>query len=293
MANQAKHAGKEARLKLGFWYANRFLVLRRLSQILILAMFLSGPWLGFWILRGNYSSSMLLDTIPLSDPLVISESLFSGHLPTKTALIGVLIIVVFYALIGSRVFCAWCCPVNVVTDLSAWCRRKLGIRQSAKIPRSLRYILLITILLASTISGSLVWEWINPVAAFGRDLIYGFSASLWVILTIFIFDLFIVEHGWCGHICPLGAIHGAIGAKSIIKIAVVDRSLCDNCMDCYNVCPEPQILRNPLMGNKKDPANDSKIILSPNCITCGRCVDVCAEKVFKFTTRFDHQEETK
>ena len=33
-----------------------------------------------------------------------------------------------------------------------------------------------------------------------------------------LFDLLVAEHGWCGHLCPIGAIYGVIGAKSLIKI---------------------------------------------------------------------------
>lgn len=39
------------------------------------------PWLGVWILHGNYSSSLLLDAIPFTDPLITLQSLASGHLP--------------------------------------------------------------------------------------------------------------------------------------------------------------------------------------------------------------------
>lgn len=287
MANAPKAAGREAREKLGWWYANRFLFWRRLSQLAVLAMFLSGPLFGVWILKGNYSGSLLLDTVPLSDPLITAESLVTGHLPSFTMLLGAGIIIAFYALVGSKVFCGWCCPLNVVTDSAAWLRRKLGLRQTAKIPRSLRYWLLAVILIGSAASGTLLWEWINPVATLGRELIFGFGAGLWLILAIFLFDLFIVEHGWCGHLCPIGATHGVIGAKGIFRIKVIDRARCDNCMDCYNVCPEAQVLRAPLHGKKEE----SLLVLSKDCISCGRCVDVCAEKVFKFSTRFDHSGE--
>ncbi|WP_040977375.1 quinol dehydrogenase ferredoxin subunit NapH, partial [Necropsobacter massiliensis] len=191
MANSPQHAGKEAREKLGWWHANRFLFWRRLSQCMILAMFLSGPWLGVWILRGNYSGSLFLGLIPMSDPLITAESLAAGHLPNMTTLLGALIVVVLYALLGSRVFCGWVCPLNVVTDAAAWLRRKLGIRQNMQIPRGLRYGLLLTVLVGSAVSGMLLWEWINPVAAFGRALIYGFGATLWLIAAVFLFDLLI------------------------------------------------------------------------------------------------------
>ena len=58
-------------------------------------MFLSGPIWQVWILKGNYSSSMLLDTVPLTDPLMTAESLATGYLPEITTIIGALIIVIF------------------------------------------------------------------------------------------------------------------------------------------------------------------------------------------------------
>lgn len=68
-------------------------------------MFLSGPWFGVWILHGNYSSSLLFDTVPLTDPLMTLQSLASGHLPATVALTGAVIITVLYALAGKRLFC--------------------------------------------------------------------------------------------------------------------------------------------------------------------------------------------
>ena len=96
-------------------------------------MFLSGPMWNVWILKGNYSSSMLLDTVPLTDPLMTAESLATGYLPEITTIIGALVIVIFYAIVASKAFCSWVCPMNMVTDAAAWLRRKLGIRQSLKI----------------------------------------------------------------------------------------------------------------------------------------------------------------
>ncbi|WGE90767.1 quinol dehydrogenase ferredoxin subunit NapH [Actinobacillus genomosp. 1] len=287
--NKPQDAGLEARQKLGWWRAYRFLILRRISQLSIILMFLSGPFWNIWILKGNYSGSMLFDVIPMSDPLITAESLATGYLPEWTTILGALIVVAFYAVVASKAFCGWVCPMNMVTDTAAWLRRKLGIRQSAKIPRNLRYAILAMILVGSAISGTLLWEWINPVAALGRVFVFGLGATLWLVAVVFLFDLLIVEHGWCGHLCPIGATYALIGAKSIIKVNVVDRAHCDRCMDCYNVCPEPQVLRVPLHGKPED----STIVLSKDCISCGRCIDVCPENVFAFGTRFQGSIEVK
>ena len=79
MANAPKIAGLEAKNKLGWRYAHRFLFLRRISQLLVLFLFISGPLLGFWILRGNYSSSIFFDIVPATDPLIFLQSLVTGH----------------------------------------------------------------------------------------------------------------------------------------------------------------------------------------------------------------------
>ncbi|HCU17453.1 NapH family periplasmic nitrate reductase polyferredoxin component [Hafnia paralvei ATCC 29927] len=281
MANSASQAGRDARQRHGFIRSHRWLLLRRLSQLAILMMFLSGPWFGVWILKGNYSGSLLLDTVPLTDPLMMLESLFAGHWPALTALAGALVIVAIYALIASRAFCAWVCPLNPVTDLAAWMRRKLNIRQSASLPRGLRYGILLAVLAGSAVSGTLLWEWLNPVALLGRSLIFGAVGGLWLILAVFLFDLLVTEHGWCGHICPMGALYGVIGAKAMVRVSAEHREKCTRCMDCFHVCPESQVLREPVLNNDHSP-----LVLSKDCISCGRCMDVCAEHVFEFKNRF-------
>ena len=196
MANRKRDAGREALEKKGWWRSHRWLVLRRLCQFFVLGMFLSGPWFGVWILHGNYSSSLLFDTVPLTDPLMTLQSLASGHLPATVALTGAVIITVLYALAGKRLFCSWVCPLNPITDLANWLRRRFDLNQSATIPRHIRYVLLVVILLGSALTGTLIWEWINPVSLMGRSLVMGFGSGALLILALFLFDLLVVEHGW-------------------------------------------------------------------------------------------------
>ncbi|KHA62253.1 quinol dehydrogenase [Vibrio variabilis] len=274
--NLAKDAGKDAIKTLGWWQAHRFLLLRRLCQLTIVALFMAGPTLG--VLKGNLSSSNLFDVIPMSDPLITLQTLSAGHLPEMTALMGVAIVVIFYALISPRAFCGWVCPMNMVTDLAAFLRRKLNIKTSYRWSSQLRYWLIPVLLIGSAVSGSVLWAWIDPVAALHRGLVFGFGASWVLVGLVFVLDLLLVEHGWCGHLCPLGATYGVIGRKSLLRVAAVRREDCTKCMDCYYVCPEPDVLRQPLKeGDKR--------VLDQNCISCGRCIDVCAEKVFEFQNR--------
>ncbi|HFT9924534.1 TPA: quinol dehydrogenase ferredoxin subunit NapH [Escherichia coli] len=281
MANRKRDAGREALEKKGWRRSHRWLVLRRLCQFFVLGMFLSGPWFGVWILHGNYSSSLLFDTVPLTDPLMTLQSLASGHLPATVALTGAVIITVLYALAGKRLFCSWVCPLNPITDLANWLRRRFDLNQSATIPRHIRYVLLVVILVGSALTGTLIWEWINPVSLMGRSLVMGFGSGALLILALFLFDLLVVEHGWCGHICPVGALYGVLGSKGVITVAANDRQKCNRCMDCFHVCPEPHVLRAPVL-DEQSPVQ----VTSRDCMTCGRCVDVCSEDVFTITTRW-------
>ncbi|HHX8300558.1 TPA: quinol dehydrogenase ferredoxin subunit NapH [Vibrio diabolicus] len=274
--NLAQNAGKEAVEKLGWWRAHRFLILRRLCQLTIIALFMAGPTLG--ILTGNLSSSMLLGAVPLSDPLILLQALATGHVPEFNALLGVVIVVVFYAILAPRAFCAWVCPLNIVTDLAAWLRRKLNIKASYRWSPVIRYWLIPVLMLGSALSGAILWTWLDPVAALHRGLVFGMGAGWVLIALVFVLDLLLVEHGWCGHLCPLGATYGVIGRKSLLRVTAVRREDCTKCMDCFYVCPEPEVLRQPLKeGDRR--------IMDQNCISCGRCLDVCPEHVFEFKNR--------
>lgn len=280
MANRKRDAGREAQAKKGWWKSHRWLLLRRLSQFLILAMFLSGPWLGVWILHGNYSSSLLLDAIPFTDPLITLQSgqrasARDGGINGGSHHYGAV------CPAGKRLFCSWVCPMNPVTDLASWLRRRFDLNQSATLPRHIRYVLLVVILVGSALTGTLLWEWINPVSLLGRSTVMGFGSGALLILALFLFDLLVVEHGWCGHLCPLGALYSVVGSKGALTVSAKERNRCNRCMDCFHVCPEPHVLRAPVL-DEQSPVQ----VTSRDCMACGRCVDVCSEDVFTITTRW-------
>ena len=263
----------------------RWLLARRASQLMILGCFLVGPWLGLWLLKGNLSASLILDTVPLTDPWLTLQTLVAGHWPFQTALIGTALVFAFYLLLGGRIFCSWVCPVNMVTDAAAWLRRRLGIKTGRAPDARTRFWLLGALLVATALSGVLVWEWVNPVSLMHRALIFGLWGSLWPIAGIFLYDLLVANHGWCSHLCPVGAFYGLLGRTALLRVSAVRRDACDDCMDCFVVCPEPQVIRPAL----KRVGQEHPLILSGDCTNCGRCIDVCDPRVFTMTHRFDQR----
>ena len=288
MANK-KRIGAEAVEEKGWLGAHKWLVLRRLSQFGILALFLLGPLAGIWIVKGNLNYSYTLGVLPLTDPYVALQSLMTGHAPEKLGLIGVAIALVFYLLVGGRVYCSWVCPVNVVTDAAGWLRDRLGIKGSVHLSRQTRYWILGMTLVGSALTGVVLWELINPVSMLHRGLIFGLGAAWMIVIAIFLFDLFVMSRGWCGRLCPVGAFYSLIGRWSPLRVTATKRAACNDCMDCFEVCPEPQVIRPALKGEGK---GVGPVILAPSCTNCGRCIDVCSKEVFTFGLRTNNPAST-
>jgi len=282
--------GRDAIKTKGWLRAHKWLLLRRLSQLGILALFLAGPWFGVWIVKGNLASSLTLDVLPLTDPYLLLQSLFAGHVMETTAIIGALIVIGFYMLFGGRAYCSWVCPVNMITDAAEWMRNKLGIKSGGQLPRNTRYGILIVSLLLASATGTLAWELFNPATLVQRALIFGMGFAWIMILAIFIFDAFVSRRGWCSHLCPMGAFYSLLGHSSLVRVSAAARNKCDDCMECFAICPEPQVITPALKGKDK---NIGPVILSSNCTNCGRCIDICSKDVFKFDQRFNNKISIK
>jgi ferredoxin-type protein NapH len=285
-----KRPGSDAIRLRGWLSASKWLILRRITQFGILTLFLLGPLAGIWLVKGNLNYSYTLDFLPLTDPFVALQSLFAGHLPETLGMLGVVIVVLFYMLLGGRVYCSWVCPINVVTDTAGWLRDRLGIKGSVPMSRQTRYWILAMTLIGSAMTGVVLWELINPISMLHRGLIFGLGTAWTIVLVIFMFDLFVMSRGWCGRLCPVGAFYELMGRWSPVRIRAAKRSACDDCMDCFQVCPEPQVIRPALKGEGK---GVGPVILSPSCTNCGRCIDVCAKDVFSFGLRSNNPVSTE
>jgi ferredoxin-type protein NapH len=276
--------GRTAVTTKGWLAAHKWLLARRAAQAFFLALFLSGPLFGLWIAKGTLASSLTLKILPLTDPLMALQALLAGHKLEAAALLGAAIVLAAYAILGGRAYCAWVCPVNVVTDLAAWLRARLGLKEGVPLNRSLRMWLLGGVLVAAVVTGSLAWEMVNPVTILHRGLVYGGGlAAVLVTVAIFLLDLGVAPRGWCSHLCPVGAFYGLVGERSVVRVTARRRDACNDCMECFAVCPERHVIAPALRGGAK---GVGPVILSRDCTNCGRCIDVCSKNVFRFGTRY-------
>ncbi|TAN39512.1 MAG: quinol dehydrogenase ferredoxin subunit NapH [Nitrospirae bacterium] len=257
----------------------KYLALRRVSQLSIMLLFVAGNLLGWSVLRGNLSTSKVLGVVTLADPYAVLQVLASRHLVAGEALAGSLIILLFFGLIAGRSFCSWVCPVNMVTDLAAWLRKRSGLDASGNPPvigRNTRYWVIVASLAVSAATGIAAFEWISPISMLHRGIIFGMGMGWAVVLALFLFDLIIQKEGFCGHLCPLGGFYSLVTRFSLLRVRH-SKEKCTLCMRCVNVCPERQVL--PMVGRT------SSAVTSGECTNCGRCIEVCGEDAMKFGMR--------
>ena len=257
----------------------RFLIARRITQISVMILYVIANVYGINFLTGNLSSSLLLNTVPLSDPYAVLQMAVAGAIISVDILLGAFIISIFYLIVGGRAFCSWVCPVNMITDLANYLRRKFGFNQIQKkqpASRNIRYWVIAISFVISFFMGIAAFELISPISMIHRGIIFGLGFGWAAMLVIFLFDLFVLKNGWCGHICPLGGFYSLVGRFSLIRVHH-NADNCTACMKCKEVCPENQVLH---MVTKT-----SIPVLSGECTNCGRCVEVCDDDALNFSIK--------
>ena len=257
----------------------RFQIARRVVQAGVLLLFFgTAAWgwklAGAPLLTGNLSAATFAGSVPLVDPFAVLQMLAAGRVPESTALGGALLVFAAYLLAGGRAWCGWVCPMNLVTDAAHAVRKRLAIRDAVHLSPSIRYWALGLALALSALSGVAAFEWASPIAMLHRELLFGAGLGLALVAAVFLFDAFAVKHGWCGHLCPLGAFWSLAGRAGVTKVAF-DDAVCTRCGDCVRACPEPRVF------DFKDCAARG-FVAAGECTNCGECVAVCPEKALRF-----------
>ncbi len=246
----------------------------------LLAAFAAAPWWGGHLVRGTLASSLWFGGVPLTDPLVALQSWLAGAPLARPALVGTAIVALFYVLTAGRLFCAWICPINLAADAAEGTRRALGLgnRGLLRADRRLRHVVLLLALGASAVTGTVAWETVNPINWTMRALAFGlWGGGLVAFASVFLFDLLVLRHGWCGHLCPVGAFYGWLGRAGQLHVKAVKPEACTHCGDCFVVCPEVHVIAPVLQ-----PQAAQRAIVDMDCLRCGRCIDQCDEDVFAF-----------
>jgi ferredoxin-type protein NapH len=280
LASVAKLEARSLPARVWSW---RSLVLRRVVQFGTLLLFFGTAHWGWEaakdvpLLNGNLSASTFAGVVPMADSFAALQILLAGHVLQTEVVLGAAIVLAFYTLVGGRVFCAWVCPVNALTDAAAWLRQRLSLPALFVLDRGTRYYVLVAALVLSAVLGVAAFEWVSPIGMLHRGVVFGMGLGALALVAILLFDLLVVKHGWCGHLCPLGAFWACVGAVAPLRVRF-DAASCTHCGECARVCPEPQVL------NLKKLAQTGWVT-SGACSNCGRCTALCPEQSLAFDLR--------
>lgn len=251
---------------------NRWTIGRRCTQLLVLLL-LATPAFGWSFFEGNLGAAAIVG-LQLSDPLAALQILVLTGSLTSTMLIGTAIVVIFYGLLGARVFCGWVCPVHLLTDLVdmlPW-PKKLSRWSLHWKTAALVLTAVLTLLL-----GVPAFETVSPIGIGARVLTFGASSSLIVLVLIVAAEFFLVRRVWCRSLCPLGGLYTQLGRIGPLAVSY-DSGKCTHCGECLHVCFVPEVLT---------PCLDAQMnrVHSGECTRCGACVGICPDQALTFGIR--------
>lgn len=267
------------------WYRN-WALYRRTTALIFLAALVLGSYDTFSpYFRGSTSGTMILDIVPLTDPLAAIElTLATGdfHL---TAMIGAAILIGAAIVLGP-VFCAWVCPLGLVLDLNHSLRhhfRRLVLRKPrlerdhTPIPMLTKSVLLGLLAGFAVVAHLPVFQILSPINLLVRAIVFGSALGISVILAIITLEWFLPRI-WCRSLCPLGALYGLVGRFGFLRIQINPVMAGKTpCQKCSKTCP----MGVPIMEDYTMVGQTA--VTHPNCTRCGECSQICPKSVLSLS----------
>lgn len=70
--------------------------------------------------------------------------------------------------------------------------------------------------------GIAAFEFVSPISMLHRGIVFGMGFGWSAIAMIFLFDLFVLKNGWCGHVCPFCARCIEVCDDDALKFSIRD-----------------------------------------------------------------------
>lgn len=182
--------------------------------------------------------------------------------------LAVFIGVVLIVLLAGRAFCSWICPLGTISEWLAALGKKMGI--SRKLPReypgkiifSLKYIVLLLIIIFSALNVDLVFRKFCPYFTLfsfhGHEVeVISYFVLGNILIAGVVFPLF-----WCRVLCPLNAFFRILGIFPFLRV-FRDKHKCNGCGKCDRVCLE------------EIEVSSVETVKNGACTNCMNCVDSC------------------
>ena len=214
--------------------------------------------------------------LPISSLMSLYYFFLSGEIhPAHPAGMVILVAIIILSLVFGKAFCAWLCPVGLISEALGDLGQKI-FRRRITMPRwldyplrSLKYLLLaffvysIFFVMGKFALRAFLDGDYNLVSDIKMYYFFAQISKLSMIVIGALVLLSIPLRGfWCRNLCPYGALLGLLSLASPHKIKRNPVS-CIDCGKCALKCPS---------FIKVDKV---KTVISDECTSCMACVDVC------------------
>lgn len=243
---------------------------RHTVQVAVIFLIVS-PLAGFSLFQGNLASASLMG-LELSDPIVFLQVALASGVIVPAFAGSALLVVALYFILGGRTFCAWICPIYLITELADRIRQRIGTGERLFSLNLKGWVLALALVLAF-ISGGLAFEMVSPIGIFSRAIVFGAVGAVSFIFGILLIEMVFARRLWCRSLCPVGAFYALVGRFSPLRVRFSPAS-CNACGDCSATCPVEEVL-TPCLEKKE------LLVRSGECTRCGSCIDSCSARALK------------
>lgn len=245
---------------------------RRITQIIFLLFFV------YLFLAASYplTSKIPVDLFLRLDPLLALSSIISSRAFISTFIWAFLLLALTLPL--GRFFCGWICPLGTSVDLVSYAtKNKIG--KSLKKFQSLKYYILLSLLVGALFSAQLIW-FFDPVAIIARSLTLSiFPIVTFLFTSIFsgLFSLTFLQDTLLKMQTSLSStllpeqltFFRFSGWVLLIFLGILASEFISRRFWCRNVCPLGALYalfsRYQVLKRR----------VSPDCTDCAQCQNVC------------------
>ncbi len=198
-----------------------------------------------------------------------------GQAVSPTAFVVLLVGVLAFTVLFGRFFCGYACAFGTLGDavylLFAPLRKLLGIPDrplSGKAQRAGQYVKFAVLVAIVTLCFCGVWAEVSsysPWTAFAGIVAFsvdGIDAAAFVVLGVLILGMGFVKRFFCQFLCPLGAVFALMPVLPFSAFSRKKTCCSKRCGHCCAGCPVSVF-------------PDADAFTAGECISCGKCADVC------------------